>query len=140
MGSADHLVLGDWNVQCYQCGRKAKASKMERNWQGYYVHPEHNEPRQPQDFVRGIPDNQTVPWAQPWPGVVYQYVNAIIGYGDGVTKQFQGGSGLYPLTITAVDVAGFPVTYTATTNGLITLSTAPAKGQAVSFSGSETML
>jgi hypothetical protein len=27
--------------------------------------PEHNEPRQPQDFVRNVPDVQSVPFAQP---------------------------------------------------------------------------
>lgn len=72
MGRADYLELGSWNVQCYQCGRKRKASQLKRHWQGYYVCPEHWEPRQPQDFVRSIPDIQTPPWAQPWPEPVFQ--------------------------------------------------------------------
>ncbi len=66
-GRADHLALGDWNVVCYECGRKRKASMMKRHWQGYFVCPEHWEPRQPQDFVRGIEDIQTPPWTQPMP-------------------------------------------------------------------------
>ena len=66
-GKADYLDLGDWNAQCYQCGHKFKASMLKRHWQGYYVCPDHWEPRQPQDFVRGVPDVQTPPWAQPWP-------------------------------------------------------------------------
>lgn len=139
MGRADYLLHGDWNVQCFQCGFKAKASTLVRNWQGYWVHPEHNEPRQTQDFVRGVPDNQIAPWVQPWPAVVYTYTNSVIGYGDGVTTQFQGGSGIYPLTITSVFVNGSSVAYTATTDGLITLATAPAKFAVVSFTGSETM-
>lgn len=65
MGRADHLELGDWNAVCSLCGFKRKASTMVKNWQGLYRCPEHNEPRQPQDFVRGVQDVQTVPWAQP---------------------------------------------------------------------------
>lgn len=64
-GRADGLVLGDYNAVCSICGFKRKASTMVKNWQGWYRCPEHNEPRQPQDFVRGEPDVQTVPWAQP---------------------------------------------------------------------------
>jgi hypothetical protein len=64
-GPADYLELGDWNATCSMCGAKEKASKMVRNWQGLYRHPRCNEPRQPQDFVRGVQDIQTPPWAQP---------------------------------------------------------------------------
>lgn len=64
-GRADHLELGDWNAACSMCGRKRKASTMVKNWQGLYRCPEHNEPRQPQDFVRGTQDIQTPPWVQP---------------------------------------------------------------------------
>lgn len=66
-GRADFLSLGDWNAVCYQCGRKRKASTLKRNWQGFWVCPEHWETRQPQDFVRGIQDIQTPPWTQPMP-------------------------------------------------------------------------
>jgi hypothetical protein len=65
MGRADYLELGDWNAVCSMCGFKRKASSMVKNWQGFYRCPEHNEPRQPQDFVRGEQDIQTVPWSQP---------------------------------------------------------------------------
>lgn len=71
---------GDYNAVCYECGRKFKASELRRHWQGYFVCPEHWEPRQPQDFVRGIQDVQTVPWAQPMedefiPQVFYVQLN-----------------------------------------------------------------
>jgi hypothetical protein len=66
-GRADYLNLGDYNTVCFECGRKRKASTLKRHWQGYYVCPEHWEPRHPQDFVRGLPDIQTPPWAQPMP-------------------------------------------------------------------------
>lgn len=71
MGKADHLVLGDWNVVCYECGRKRKASMMKKHWQGYWVCPEHWEPRQQQDFVRAVPDVQTPPWVQAQPANVF---------------------------------------------------------------------
>lgn len=77
-GRADYLALGDWNVVCYECGFKRKASMMKRHWQGYYVCPEHWEPRQTQDFVRAIPDTQTPPWTQP-PSVVFRYTCDIPG-------------------------------------------------------------
>lgn len=57
--------MGDWNVACSMCGRKLKASQAVKNWQGQYRCPEHNEPRQPQDFVRAVPDVQSVPFSQP---------------------------------------------------------------------------
>lgn len=71
MGKADYLALGDWNVMCYQCGRKQKASTMKKHWQGYYVCPEHWEPRHPQDFVRNTIDNMTAPWSQPLPAPIF---------------------------------------------------------------------
>lgn len=70
-GRADYLAPGDWNAQCYQCGRKFKASTMLRHWQGYYVCPPHWEIRQPQDFVRSVPDIQTPPWQQTMPAWAY---------------------------------------------------------------------
>lgn len=70
-GANDNLILGDWNAVCYQCGFKRKAGRLVRNWQGYYVCPEHNEPRQPQDFVRGVPDTQTPPWTQARPAPIW---------------------------------------------------------------------
>jgi hypothetical protein len=76
-GRADYLALGDWNVVCYQCGRKRKASTMKKHWQGYYVCPEHFEPRQPQDFVRTVPDQQTPPWVQPMPRDTFRITEAL---------------------------------------------------------------
>jgi hypothetical protein len=63
-GRADYWEPADWNIVCSMCGRKRKASETERNWQGLYRCPEHNEPRQPQDFVRNVKDIMTVPFDQ----------------------------------------------------------------------------
>ena len=70
-GRADYLALGDHNAVCYECGRKRKASELKKHWQGYWVCPEHWEPRQPQDFVRSVPDVITPPWTQPMPADVF---------------------------------------------------------------------
>lgn len=63
-GRADYYAQGDWNVACSECGRKRKSRQMVRNWQGQYRCPEHNEPRQPQDFARGVKDDMSVPFVQ----------------------------------------------------------------------------
>lgn len=137
-GPRTYLKLGDWNTVCYQCGFKRKASELVRNWQGYRVCPEHNEPRQPQDFVRAVPDVQAPPWAQPMPATTYQYSNQYIGSGDGVTRSFQLGDGIYTTTITSVEIDGVVTSaYTSNTTGLITFNVAPTIGQSITASGSE---
>lgn len=65
MGRADYYEEGDWNATCSMCGKKRKASTLVKNWQGQYRCPEHNEPRHPQDFVKGEADVITPPWTQP---------------------------------------------------------------------------
>jgi len=64
-GRRDYYLPGDWNAACSMCGRKRKASELVKNWQGMYRCPEHNEPRQPQDFVRGVQEVISPPWTQP---------------------------------------------------------------------------
>lgn len=71
MSRADYYAEGDWNAVCYQCGRKRKASTMWKHWQGYWLCPEHWEARQPQDFVRAVPDQQAPPWIQAMPPDVF---------------------------------------------------------------------
>lgn len=71
MGKADFFRLGDWNVICDRCGRKRKGSEMSQMWYGTWVCPEHWEPRQPQDFVKALPENPTPPFVrQPAPEFV----------------------------------------------------------------------
>lgn len=64
-GQADYYAEGDWNAVCSICGNKRKASYLVKNWMGMWRCPEHNDPRQPQDFVRGVPDKMNPPWTQP---------------------------------------------------------------------------
>lgn len=69
-GHADYLALGDWNVICAFCGRKFKASECRKLPEGdpmggnAWVCLKHWRPRQPQDFVRGIPENPAAPFQQ----------------------------------------------------------------------------
>jgi hypothetical protein len=65
VGKRDFYKKGDWNAVCYVCGFKRKASEMKLRWDGVYTCREDWEIRQPQDFVRGIPDEQPLPWTQP---------------------------------------------------------------------------
>ena len=76
MGRADYLALGDWNCVCYECGRKRKASQMKKHWQGYWVCPEHWEPRQQQDYARAVGEGSTPPWTQP-PPATYTFLMPI---------------------------------------------------------------
>ena len=78
MGRADYYADGDHNAVCYECGRKRKASTLKRHWQGYWVCPEHWEPRHPQDFVRNVPDIQTPPWVQSMPTDTFVYGDPLI--------------------------------------------------------------
>lgn len=64
-GRADFFRLGDWNAQCSICGGKFKASEMVQNWQGMWRCRADNESRQPQDFVRAVPDNALPAFIQP---------------------------------------------------------------------------
>jgi hypothetical protein len=56
---------GSWNVICDACGRMFKDSELQLRWDGFMVCSGDWEPRQPQDFVRGVADKQAPPFARP---------------------------------------------------------------------------
>jgi len=58
---------GDWKALCDVCGREYKASQLTKRWDGLMCCRHDWEPRQPQDFVRGVSDTQLVPWSRPEP-------------------------------------------------------------------------
>lgn len=66
-GRADYLELGTWNAVCFECGCKRKGTYLQKHWKGYWVCPEHWEPREAQDFVRAVFDDQIPQWTQPQP-------------------------------------------------------------------------
>lgn len=66
MGKRDYYKDGDYNVQCDRCGAKFKASECAMEWDNLFVCKANCwEPRHPQDFLKGIPDDQRVPVARP---------------------------------------------------------------------------
>lgn len=60
-------VIGDWNAICDDCGWEYKASQLKSRWDGLRVCYRCWEPRQPQDFVRGVADIQAPAWTKPSP-------------------------------------------------------------------------
>jgi len=61
----DTLVLGLWNMICDRCGRKFKNVDIREEWNGLMVCRSCWEPRHPQDFLKGVKDDQSVPYTRP---------------------------------------------------------------------------
>ena len=62
-----HIKLysrGNWNAVCDVCGREYKSTDLRKRWDNLWVCFRDYEERQPQDFVRGVADTQTIPWAR----------------------------------------------------------------------------
>lgn len=62
MGRADYYAPGQWNFFCDLCGKKTKSSEGVKTWDNFWVCRYHKEARNPQDFVRGVEDDQSLPW------------------------------------------------------------------------------
>lgn len=56
---------GDWYVLDDNSGFKVRASKARMQWNNIFTTPEHFNPRQPQDLVVAVRDDQTVPVPRP---------------------------------------------------------------------------
>lgn len=67
MPELGYFVLGQYNFTCDICGRGFKSSAMRKRWDGAITCNEGTcwEIRQPQDFVRGVRDDQSVHLARP---------------------------------------------------------------------------
>jgi hypothetical protein len=65
VGRADFYKKGSWLVICDVCGMKYHSSDLKMRWDGLMCCRQDWNIRQPQDFVRGIPDPQAVPWSRP---------------------------------------------------------------------------
>jgi len=55
---------GLWNVICDVCGRMYKSNELQMRWDNLMTCKGDWEPRQPQDFVRGVADKQAVPFSR----------------------------------------------------------------------------
>lgn len=64
MAENDYWAPGQWNFFCDLCGKKAKSGTAVKTWDGFYVCAFHKEVRNPQDFLRGVKDDQHVPWSR----------------------------------------------------------------------------
>src|SRR6185436_975010 len=65
MGHTPRYIPGDYLMVCDRTGYVIRASEAKKEWTGHIVRSQSWETRHAQDFVRGIPDNQTVPEARP---------------------------------------------------------------------------
>lgn len=59
------LALGCWNVLCDRCGFKFKNVDIKEEWTGLMVCKECWEPRHPQDFLRAVEEDTSVPYSRP---------------------------------------------------------------------------
>lgn len=75
---SDYFEPGQWNAICDRCGRKVKSAELRRTWQGFMVCAKDWEPRHPQDFVKGVPDNMTPAWVRPPPIDIFVFDNLAI--------------------------------------------------------------
>lgn len=64
-GRSDYYAHGQWNVICDVCGGKFKSNELRKRWDNLMVCSGDWEPRQPQDFVKGVADIQAPPWTRP---------------------------------------------------------------------------
>ena len=73
MGHADYYRSGTYNGICDRCGSKFKFSDLKLEWDGLYVCTANGcwEPRQPQDYVKGVRDDMAVPVSRPDQPPVY---------------------------------------------------------------------
>ncbi len=115
MGAEKFFRMGSFYRVCERTGFVTRAENTRREWQGLIVSKRVFEPRQPQDFVRGVQDIQTVPLPRPRPTDVFIETEAapqFMVYGDNPLGprfevqqgQFQCFSG----TVAPVNPANFP--------------------------------
>jgi len=73
MGHADYYRSGTYNGICDRCGSKFKFSDLKLEWDGLYVCTANGcwEARQPQDYVKGVRDDMSVPVSRPDQPAVY---------------------------------------------------------------------
>jgi hypothetical protein len=114
MGRENFYKPGSFYRICDRTGMAIRAERTQTEWQGLIVDKRVFEPRQPQDFVRGVNDDQTVPFARP------RVFNTPVGnstmaefqvYGDlpsGVTFEVQNGKINVFHAISVVIAAGYP--------------------------------
>jgi hypothetical protein len=82
------LKVGSWLADCDRCGFQFHHFDLKKEWTGLMVCYDCHEVRHPQDFVRGVPDNPSVPWTRP------TSIPPTIEYNDDTTKTLVSGTNL----------------------------------------------
>lgn len=62
---------GTWAAICDRCGFRYASDLLKEDWQGLRLCRKCYEPRHPQEFVRGVPDNPAPPWTRPEPADLF---------------------------------------------------------------------
>lgn len=65
MSTPQFFDNGSNNVICDVCGRQYRSFQLFKRWDGLMVCQGDWEPRQPQDFVRGVADKMVPPYTRP---------------------------------------------------------------------------
>ncbi len=77
MGHTSKYIPGDYLCVCDRTGFVVYASDTVQEWNGLRVRRKSYEERHPQDFVRGLGDDQNVPFARPEPTDVFLTDNEV---------------------------------------------------------------
>ncbi len=75
MADDKHYVGGDWYRIDDRTGFKVRQGQTRKEWNGLIVRNQSWEPRQPQDLVQGVADDQTV--SEPRPRQVNQFIGPL---------------------------------------------------------------
>ena len=76
---------GDWLAVCDSCGKKLKASELQKRWDGFMVCSDDFELRHPSDFIRTPQDQKPLPWTRPEPADQFvgpTYIATTVGKQD----------------------------------------------------------
>lgn len=63
-GGSNFYKDGGWNIICDLCGAQIKNTEAVKTWDNFYVCRFHKEVRNPQDFLRGVKENMSVPYTR----------------------------------------------------------------------------
>jgi hypothetical protein len=111
MADDRHYVPGDWYFLDDRTGFKTRAARAKLRWDGVMTSGTHWDPRQPQDMVQGVRDEQAPPWTRTRQRnqftVVASYVTALSARGShSMTIQSSQGFSLGDLCQVPLDGSG----------------------------------
>lgn len=87
MGTEKHYIPGSFYRICDRTGFATRAGRTRMQWNNIIVRNDVWEPRQPQDFVKGVEDNQNVPLPRPrqtnsYEGPLHTFITTAANIGD----------------------------------------------------------